>query len=202
MMVIKTSIRVVIFASGSGTNLQVIIDQAKQGNLSVDIVAVVSDNENAYALERARKENITTIYVNPECYADKISYDDALKREIEILEPDLIVLAGFMRILSKEFVDNFENRIMNIHPSLLPKYKGLNTHERVLAAGDSYHGATVHFVTAELDDGPIIVQEKVPVFPTDSAAVLQQRVHECEYEIYPRAIQWFADGILSAGNAQ
>ena len=140
--------------------------------------------------------------MNPECYADKISYDDALKREIEILEPDLIVLAGFMRILSKEFVDNFENRIMNIHPSLLPKYKGLNTHERVLAAGDTYHGATVHFVTAELDDGPIIVQEKVPVFPTDSAAVLQQRVHECEYEIYPRAIQWFADGILSAGNAQ
>ena len=131
MMVIKTSIRVVIFASGNGTNLQVIIDQAKQGNLSVDIVAVVSDNEDAYALERARKENITTIYVNPECYPDKIAYDDALKREIALLEPDLIVLAGFMRILSKEFVDNFENRIMNIHPSLLPKYKGLNTHERV-----------------------------------------------------------------------
>lgn len=197
MMAEKPSIRVVVFASGNGSNLQVIIDQAKSGELSVNVVAVVSDHEDAYALERARKENIQTIFMNPKIYPDRIAYDAALRRRVEELNPDLIVLAGFMRILSAEFVSSFENRIMNIHPSLLPKYKGLNTHARVLAAGDRYHGATVHFVTEKLDDGPTIIQKKISVLPTDSVYELEQRVHECEYEIYPRAIQWFADGRIN-----
>ena len=197
MMAEKAPIRVVVFASGNGSNLQVIIDQAKSGELSVNVVAVVSDHEDAYALERARKENIQTIFMNPKIYPDRIAYDAALRRCLEELNPDLIVLAGFMRILSAEFVSSFENRVMNIHPSLLPKYKGLNTHARVLAAGDRYHGATVHFVTEKLDDGPIIIQKKISVLPTDSVYELEQRVHECEYEIYPRAIQWFADGRIN-----
>ena len=193
----KTPIRVVVFASGNGSNLQVIIDRAKSGGLSANVVAVVSDREDAYALERARKENIQTIFMNPKIYPDRMAYDAALRRCVEELNPDLIVLAGFMRILSAEFVSSFENRVMNIHPSLLPKYKGLNTHARVLAAGDRYHGATVHFVTEKLDDGPIIIQKKFSVLPTDSTYELEQRVHECEYEIYPRAIQWFADGHIT-----
>ena len=193
----KASIRIVVFASGNGSNLQVIIDRAKSGELSANVVAVVSDHDDAYALERARKENIQTIFLNPNIYPDRIAYDEALRQRVEELNPDLIVLAGFMRILSAEFVNSFEKRIMNIHPSLLPKYKGLNTHERVLAAGDRNHGATVHFVTEKLDDGPIIIQKKITVLPTDSAYVLKQRVHECEYEIYPRAIQWFAEGQLN-----
>lgn len=197
MMAEKAPIRVVVFASGNGSNLQVIIDQAKSGELSVNVVAVVSDHADAYALERARKENIQTIFMNPKIYPDRIAYDAALRRRLEELNPDLIVLAGFMRILSAEFVSSFENRVMNIHPSLLPKYKGLNTHARVLAAGDRYHGATVHFVTEKLDDGPIIIQKKISVLPTDSVYELEQRVHECEYEIYPRAIQWFADGRIN-----
>lgn len=197
MMAEKAPIRVVVFASGNGSNLQVIIEQAKSGELSVNVVAVVSDHEDAYALERARKENIQTIFMNPKIYPDRIAYDAALRRRLEELNPDLIVLAGFMRILSAEFVSSFENRVMNIHPSLLPKYKGLNTHARVLAAGDRYHGATVHFVTEKLDDGPIIIQKKISVLPTDSVYELEQRVHECEYEIYPRAIQWFADGRIN-----
>ncbi len=192
----KSPIRIVVFASGNGSNLQVIVDKAKAGQLSVEVAAVLSDQEKAYALERARRAGIKAIFVNPDCYSDRLAYDGALKEVVVELNPDLIVLAGFMRILSAEFVDCFENRIMNIHPSLLPKYKGLHTHERVLAAGERDHGATVHFVTAELDDGPIIIQQKVPVLPNDSVDALEQRVHECEYDIYPRAIQWFADEVF------
>lgn len=197
MMRKKPFIRVVVFASGNGTNLQVIIDRVKSGELSASVVAVVSDQADAHALERARNENIQAIFVDPQGYSDRIAYDAALRRRAEELDPDLIVLAGFMRVLSAEFVRGFENRVMNIHPSLLPKYKGLNTHERVLAAGDCAHGATVHFVTEKLDDGPIIIQKRIRVLPTDTVQELKQRVHACEYEIYPRAIQWFADGYLN-----
>ncbi len=195
----KSLIRIVVFASGNGSNLQVIVDRAQAGQLSVEVVAVVSDQENAFALERARRANIRAIIVNPDCYSDRVAYDGALREVVLELNPDLIVLAGFMRILSAKFVDCFENQIMNIHPSLLPKYKGLHTHERVLAAGEQFHGATVHFVTAKLDDGPIIIQQTVPVLPKDSVDALEKRVHECEYEIYPRAIQWFADKVLKNG---
>ncbi len=198
----NSSIRIVVFASGNGSNLQVIIDRARAGQLSVEVVAVVSDQEHAYALERARNANIRAIFVNPDCYSDRSAYDGALKEVVVELNPDLIVLAGFMRILSADFVDCFENRIMNIHPSLLPKYKGLRTHERVLAAGERIHGATVHFVTAKLDDGPIIIQRKVPVLPNDSVGSLEQRVHGCEYDIYHKAIQWFADEISKDGRLE
>ena len=147
----KSLLRVVVLASGFGSNLQVIINHAKEGTLSAEVVAVVSDKKQSFALERARKENIKAVFVNPRKYADREKFDAALRQEIDSLNPNLIVLAGYMRILTAAFVDHFKNRIMNIHPSLLPKYKGTNTHERVLLHGDGVHGATVHFVTAELD---------------------------------------------------
>ena len=192
----KKLVKTVVFASGNGSNLQVIIDKANAGMLSIDIVAVISDNEDAYALKRARKSNIRAIFHDPALYADRIAYDVELKMIVDELHVNLLVLAGFMRILSADFVSFFPNRILNIHPSLLPKFKGLNTHERVLATGEKLHGATVHYVTAELDAGPVIEQKSFEVLPTDSAYNLQQKVHQCEYEIYPRAIQTVAEKIL------
>ncbi len=196
----KSLLRVVVLASGFGSNLQVIINHAKEGKLSAEIIAVVSDKKQSFALERARMENIKAVFVNPQKFADREKYDTVLRRKIDSLNPNLIVLAGYMRILTAAFVDHFKNRIMNIHPSLLPKYKGTNTHERVLLHGDSVHGATVHFVTAELDAGPIIIQKSFEVQSTDTVADLEERVHQCEYEIYPRAIQWFADGEIRVEN--
>ncbi len=189
-------LRIVVLASGFGSNLQVIVDSIKAGKLRATVVAVISDRHDAYALQRARSENILSIYIDARQYPDRQKFDAALMEEVARLEPELIVLAGFMRVLTAQFVNQYPNRIMNIHPSLLPKHKGLNTHERVLRQGDSHHGATVHFVTPELDAGPIILQKKFPVSRADSPASLEQRVHECEYEIYPRAIQLFADGKL------
>ena len=192
----RNLIKTAVFASGNGSNLQVIIDQAKAGLLPIEVVAVISDYEDAYALERARKANLEAIFHDPALYTDREAYDVELKMIVDSFYVNLLVLAGFMRILTADFVSFFQNRILNIHPSLLPKFKGLNTHERVLAAGEKYHGATVHYVTAELDAGPIIEQKSFEVLPTDSAYDLQQKVHQCEYEIYPRAIQSVAERIL------
>lgn len=194
--------RVVVLASGNGSNLQTIIDRTNSGELSIEIVAVISDQAQAFALHRAKSANIPAIFVNPKKFNSRIQYDIELSDKIKIFEVDLIVLAGYMRILSDVFLENFPWRIVNIHPSLLPKYKGLDTHARVLRAGDKYHGATVHFVTNKLDAGPIIIQKKVPVYSDDTENELKNRVHECEYEIYPTAIQWFADGQLSVENGQ
>ena len=195
-------LRVVVLASGFGSNLQVIINHAKEGKLSAEVIAVVSDKKQSFALERARKENIKAVFVNSQKFADRGKFDVALRQEIDSLNPNLIVLAGYMRILTAAFVDHFKNRIMNIHPSLLPKYKGTHTHEQVLLHGDSVHGATVHFVTAELDAGPIIIQQSFEVRPTDTVDDLEERVHQCEYEIYSRAIQWFADGEIRVENGK
>ncbi len=185
----RSILRIVVFVSGNGTNLQRIIDLQKSGELPVTVAAVFSDNENAYALKRAEREKIKTIWLNPRNYNTRCEFDQSALRQIEPLQPDLIVLAGFMRILSAEFVSQYENRILNIHPSLLPKLKGKDTHARVLAQGDKYHGATVHFVTSDLDSGPIVAQKKFKVRPFDTIESLKQRVHECEYEIYPQAIR-------------
>ncbi len=194
--------RAVVLASGFGSNLQTIIDRTDSGKLSIEVVAVISDQAQAFALQRAKLADIPAIFVDPKNFSSRIEYDVELSDEIKRLKADLIVLAGFMRILSIQFIESFPWRIMNIHPSLLPKYKGLNTHARVLNAGDRYHGATVHFVTEELDAGPIIIHKKVPVYSNDTEIELKNRVHECEYEIYPIAIQWFADGELSVDNGQ
>ncbi len=188
---------VVVLISGSGTNLQAIIDEIHNGGLPIELQAVISNEPGAYGLKRAAEAGIGTCVLDHRDYVDRISYDQALVQAIDRFHPGLVVLAGFMRILGAEFVRHYAGRLMNIHPSLLPNYKGLHTHERALANGAKQHGASVHFVTESLDDGPVIVQASVPVLAHDTAQTLQQRVHGQEYRIYPLAIRWFAEGRLS-----
>ncbi len=187
----------VVLISGSGTNLQAIIDETRDGALPIELRAVISNEPDAYGLQRAAEAGVATCVLDHRDYADRVSYDRALAEAIDRFRPGLVVLAGFMRILGPEFVRHYAGRLMNIHPSLLPHYKGLHTHERALANGAKQHGASVHFVTEPLDDGPVIVQAAVPVLIHDTAQTLQQRVHEQEYRIYPLAIRWFAEGRLS-----
>lgn len=181
--------RVVVLLSGNGSNLQALIDSSSK---HFDIVAVISNQTQAYGLERARKVAIDAICLDHKDYSSRASFDQALAETLHRYQPDLVVLAGFMRILSSDFVKQFQGRIVNIHPSLLPLYPGLNTHQRVLDAGDASHGATVHFVTEALDMGPHIIQVSVPVQKTDSVDTLAQRVQEKEHLIYPMAVKWFA----------
>ena len=190
-----TRFPLVVLISGSGSNLQALID-ASQRDLPVEIRAVISNRADAYGLERARKAGIPTEVLSHKGYPDRDSYDAALQRLIDGYEPRLVVLAGFMRILTPGLVRHYEGRMFNIHPSLLPAYRGLHTHQRVLDAGDRTHGASVHFVTEELDSGPVIIQARVPVLVDDTAEVLAARVLEKEHRIYPQAVRWFAEGRL------
>ncbi len=186
-------IRLVVLISGNGSNLQAIIDNIADYNLPAQIVAVISNKADAYGLERAKKAGIEQRVLSHKNFSDRNHYDLALKELIDGYQPDLIILAGFMRILSNEFVGHFSHKMMNIHPSLLPKYKGLNTHQRAIDAGDKEHGCSVHFVTPELDDGPVILQATVEVKENDTAESLAARVHEQEHRIYPQAIRMFAE---------
>ncbi|MGB5353945.1 MAG: phosphoribosylglycinamide formyltransferase [Woeseia sp.] len=186
--------RAVVLISGGGTNLQAFIDAVRAGELDIDLVAVISNRADAYGLERAQQAGIDGITVASKGIRDRAAYDELLAAEIARHRPDLIILAGFLRILGKAFVERFSGRILNIHPSLLPKYPGLNTHERALAAGDTEHGCTVHFVTEELDGGPAILQGRVPVFDDDSVDALADRVLAIEHRIFPQAAALFAAG--------
>lgn len=186
--------RVAVLISGSGTNLQALIDAA--GSDGYEICAVISNKADAYGLTRARDAGIPCAVVNHRQFDSREAFDQALIEAIDNHGPDLVVLAGFMRILSPEFVHHYRGRLLNIHPSLLPKYQGLHTHQRALDAGDNEHGATVHFVTEELDGGPAIVQAVVPVQPGDGADTLAKRVQVQEHKIYPLAVTWFAQGRL------
>ncbi|WP_237066042.1 phosphoribosylglycinamide formyltransferase [Microbulbifer guangxiensis] len=188
--------RVVVLISGSGTNLQAIIDSAADAECPYQVCAVISNKPEAYGLTRASDGGIETAVVNHRDYLDREGFDTALIEAIDRYAPDLVVLAGFMRILTPGFVRHYSGRLLNIHPSLLPKYQGLHTHRRALEAGDREHGATVHFVTEELDGGPPIVQAIVPVEDGDTADTLAQRVQMQEHLIYPLAVQWFAEGRL------
>lgn len=186
---------IVVLISGSGSNLQSIID-ASQQDLPVEIRAVISNKADAYGLTRAKLAGIPTAVLDHKGYPDRDSYDAALRDLIDGYAPELVVLAGFMRILSDDFVRHYEGRMMNIHPSLLPKYRGLNTHARAIEAGDREAGCTVHFVTPELDAGPAILQARVPIEEGDTAESLAARVLEQEHRIYPEAIRKFAEGEL------
>jgi len=183
----------VVLISGSGSNLQAIIDGALQ-DLPADIRAVISNRADAYGLERAGRAGIETRVLDHRKFPDRESYDRSLADLVESHEPALVVLAGFMRILTPEFVRRFQGRMINIHPSLLPKYRGLHTHQRALDAGDSVHGASVHFVTEELDGGPVILQARVPVLSGDDADILAARVLKKEHVIYPTVVRWIAEG--------
>lgn len=188
--------RVVVLISGSGTNLQALIDAAAGEDAAFSICAVISNKPGAYGLTRAGDAGITAVTINHRDYSDRETFDHALIDEIDCHRPDLVVLAGFMRILTPEFVRHYSGRLLNIHPSLLPKYQGLHTHARALEAGDREHGTTVHFVTEELDGGPAIVQAVVPVEAGDTPDILAERVQRQEHAIYPLAVRWFAEGRL------
>jgi phosphoribosylglycinamide formyltransferase-1 len=181
------SCRTAILVSGSGTNLQAFIDAVAAGSLDLDLCVVFSNNPNAFGLERAEKAGIPTACIQHGDFPDRESFDRAVIAELDRWNPELLILAGFMRILSPAFVSHYEGKILNIHPALLPKYPGLNTHQRVLDAGDEWHGSTVHFVTEELDGGPRILQGRLPVDPQESAEELQHRVQAIEHKIYPQA---------------
>ena len=191
----STWLPVVVLISGSGSNLQAIIDAA-QGDLPVELRAVISNRADAYGLERARSAGIPARVLSHQEYPDRESYDEALMALIDSYQPQLVVLAGFMRILSVNFVRHYAGRLLNIHPSLLPRHRGLHTHQRAIEAGDKEHGATVHFVVPELDAGPLVLQAKVPVQSDDTAERLAQRVLQQEHRIYPQALRWFAEGRL------
>jgi phosphoribosylglycinamide formyltransferase-1 len=191
-----TPIRVAVLVSGEGTNLQALIDAAREQRLGATLVATLSNRSGARGLERARDAGIAAAHVAAISGEPRADYDARLLAALAPHEPDLIVLAGFMRILGPAFIDAFAGRMLNIHPSLLPKYPGLDTHRRVVAAGDRWHGATVHFVTHELDAGPPIVQYRLRVQPNDTAESLAARVHVGEHMILPRAVTWFAAGRL------
>ncbi|PKO73861.1 MAG: phosphoribosylglycinamide formyltransferase [Betaproteobacteria bacterium HGW-Betaproteobacteria-17] len=186
------SCRVVVLLSGRGSNFQAIVDAA----LPIEIVAVISNRPQAAGLDYARAHGLATIALDHTTQPDREAFDALLADEVERHRPDLVVLAGYMRILSAAFIARFEGRLLNIHPSLLPMFPGLNTHERALAEGVKVHGCTVHFVTADLDHGPIAIQAAVPVRADDTPATLAARVLQQEHRIYPQAIRWFAAGRL------
>lgn len=187
---------IVVLISGSGSNLQALIDSSQNG-APFEVVAVISNRDDAYGLERARSTGITTATLPFQGFESREAYDSALQQLIDGFKPELVVLAGFMRILTDDFVDHYSGRMVNIHPSLLPRHRGLHTHARAIEAGDREHGATVHFVTPELDAGPIIIQAEVPVLNTDTPEQLAARVLEQEHRIYPQAVSWFAEGRLT-----
>ncbi|MDG2941797.1 phosphoribosylglycinamide formyltransferase [Exercitatus varius] len=188
--------KIVVLISGTGTNLQALIDACAAGRINARVAAVISNQASALGLERAKTAQIPTALFIRRDFTDHAAMDQAIGDYIEKIGADLIVLAGYMKILSEGFVTRFAGKILNIHPSLLPKYKGLNTYQQVLDAGDSEHGASVHFVTPELDGGAVILQAKVPIFPGDDISDIEARVKTQELQIYPLVVKWFIDGRL------
>ncbi len=189
-------LKIATLISGSGSNLQAIIDAIARGDIAGQIAGVLSNRADAYGLERARQQGIPTAIITHGDFADRATFDQALMRQIDAWNVDIVVLAGFMRILTPEFVAHYDGRLLNIHPSLLPRYKGLHTHRRALEAGDREHGCSVHFVSAELDGGPVVAQATVPVLAGDDEAGLAARVHEAEHRLYPAVLRWLASGEL------
>ncbi|PCI62674.1 MAG: phosphoribosylglycinamide formyltransferase [Gammaproteobacteria bacterium] len=202
--------KIVVLISGGGTNLQALIDTCKNSDcnnitgknqqINGEIIAVISNKADVYGLERAKQSGIAHHVLSHKDYHSRDEYDQALIKLIDQFDSDLIVLAGFMRILTAEFVQQYRGKLLNIHPSLLPKYQGLNTHQRAIDAKDSEHGVSVHFVTEELDGGPVILQAKVPVFDNDNAEQLASRVHQQEHRIYPLVVKWFCENRLIMQN--
>ncbi len=180
-------IRIAVLVSGSGSNLQALID----AKLSGQIVGVISNRADAYALERAKQHNIATTVISHRDFPTREEFDTQMHQQLIEWDIDLVVLAGFMRILSEKFVDKWQGRMLNIHPSLLPAYKGMHTHQRVLATGDRHHGCTVHFVTSELDAGQAIAQAMLTINNNDNVQTLADRTHHLEHFIYPRVVEWF-----------
>lgn len=194
--------RIAVLVSGNGSNLQALIDAQHGKQLSGQIVGVLSNKAEAYALRRAEDANIATAVISHQNFPNRESFDVAMHQQLLAWQVDLVILAGFMRILTPEFVSKWQGKMLNIHPSLLPFYKGMNTHQRVLNTGDRLHGCTVHFVTAELDAGQSIAQSVIQVSLQDTAESLAQRVHQLEHFIYPQVVQWLCNGQLTWKSGQ
>ncbi|WP_094751769.1 phosphoribosylglycinamide formyltransferase [Psychromonas sp. CD1] len=199
--------KIIVLISGDGSNLQALIEKLhlpKENIGASEIVLVISNNADAYGLTRAKDAQIKHLVISSDTDISPLEYDALLTVQIEKLQPDLILLAGFMRILGKPFVRQYGHKMLNIHPSLLPKYQGINTHQRAIDNAEKEHGASVHFVTPEIDNGPVVLQAKVPIFDDDNVAELSARVHTQEHLIYPLSAQWFLSGRLklNAGNAE
>ena len=197
-----SSLAIVVLISGNGSNLQAIIDAINSGELPAVIRAVISNRPHAFGLERARRAGIATVVIDNKLYTDRKSFDGALQTAIDNYRPALVVLAGFMRILGQSFVRHYQGRLVNVHPSLLPAFRGLDTHRRALAAGVTVHGLSIHFVTDELDGGPIIIQKKVPVLDGDDVETLAARVLKAEHRLYPKVIRWYAEERLKLKDHQ
>ncbi len=198
----KPHCRLVVLISGSGTNLQALIDKQTTGQLPVEIVAVISNRPDAGGIEKAQSAGIPTHVIDHTQFDDRHSFDVQVIDAILQYQPDLIVLAGYMRIMTPDMVNRFSGRMLNVHPSLLPKYPGLNTHRRALENKDSHHGSTVHFVTEVLDGGPVIARSKLTIGEGDNEQTLASRVKQLEHKLYPTVIGWFAEGKLTLKNNQ
>lgn len=193
----NAAIRVVVLISGNGSNLQALIDYQQNPSCRYQIVKVISNRPDVYGLQRAANNQIDNEVIDHRLYDDRPQFEQALINSIDAAQTDLVVLAGFMRILTPFFTQHYLGRMFNIHPSLLPKYPGLNTHQRALEAGDTQHGLSIHFVTAELDGGPIVMQASTNIESSDDAVSLQQKIHQLEHRAYPLAVNLFAQGLLS-----
>lgn len=192
-----TPFRLVVLISGSGSNLQAFIERIADSTLPAVIAAVISNKADAFGLERAKRAGIPTEVISHRDYSDREAFDSALAARIDAYSPDAVILAGFMRILTDRFVQHYSGRLLNIHPSLLPKFPGLDTHARAIAAGEREHGSSVHFVSGELDGGPVVAQTRVPVRPDDTAETLRARVQAAEHQLYPEVVSWLATGRLA-----
>ena len=189
-----------VLISGHGSNLQAILDAAVAADYPAEITLVISNKADAYGLARAEKAGVKTVVISHRQFPDRESFDRAMDAALKEAKIELVVMAGFMRILSDWFVQQWQGRLINVHPSLLPAYKGLDTHQRVLDAGEKQHGATVHWVIAELDAGEIIIQQALEILPGDTAESLAERVHAVEHHIYPQAVRQVARGMLSSSS--
>ncbi|MBD5770249.1 phosphoribosylglycinamide formyltransferase [Marinomonas colpomeniae] len=194
------SFPIVVLISGSGSNLQALIDQSLQGQLNINICAVISNKADAYGLERAKKAGIPTHALDHRSFDGREAFDAKLQETIDIYKPKLVVLAGFMRILTEAFTKHYDGRMLNIHPSLLPKYKGLDTHQRAIDAGEKEHGVSVHFVSSELDSGAVIVQASTDIETNETVDTLAAKIHSLEHVIYPLAVKWFSEEQLTFRN--
>ena len=188
--------RIVVLISGQGSNLDAIVRASEAQDWPGRVVAVISNRADARGLVAAQDKGIATAALDHKAFPDRAAFDAALAETVDGFAPDLVVLAGFMRILTPEFVARYKGRMLNVHPSLLPSFAGLHTHRRAIEEGCKVHGATVHFVSAELDHGPIVAQAVVPVLPGDDEATLARRVLAAEHVLYPRAVRWFLEGAL------
>jgi phosphoribosylglycinamide formyltransferase-1 len=194
---VRPPLRLGILISGRGSNMEAVARACRDGHINATVGVVIADRDSAGGLAVARELGIDTAVVSWKSFADRAAFERALGEQIDAHRAEIIILAGFMRVLSPEFADRYAGRLINIHPALLPKYRGLHTHTRALEARDTEHGASVHFATAELDGGPVVLQSRVPVLPNDTESELATRVLKTEHVILPRVIGWLADGRLA-----